>query len=352
MNKKLFILFAVISILFLINSVNAVEGNIQSINTTDDHLYQINSDDTANPISSNVNSEKLEGTFTQQSSTIEVSDDYDADGEYWVDESSPCIKVKIKTGGKYSTDGKIIIECDGNTIEEDHATKVGYNSKLGHIYGFTVNLDNFINIRAKSTKNIKITFIGNLYNVTNKNTGEHLQLPKVKDSTITIKVKTGTKTITVNNEYNTKFELSSTDYKYIKSGDYIDGIDIYYLSVCTGTVKKLAKTTWKKKSVFVFKIGKTIKIGKKKFKTIKLAKKYVKKTFKMAFKGGKYIKIYKKGKKYYQLWKVPVKHYKNVKVYKEVKGQIHNWNNCPELWYDFYNTKGDHVYQLDDLSFI
>ena len=40
MNKKLFILFAVISILFLINSVNAVEGNIQSINTTDDHLYR------------------------------------------------------------------------------------------------------------------------------------------------------------------------------------------------------------------------------------------------------------------------------------------------------------------------
>jgi len=349
LNKKILFIFTLLLVFIFINSVNATEDTIDIVNSTDESSYSIDSDDNSDALTY-TDSDKLEATYNQ-TSTIIVDDNYN-DGEYWVDDSPSSLKIKIKVGSKYSTDGKVIIECDGNTREYDHPTQVAYDSRLGHIYGFTVGLEHLTNVGIKSVKDVKITFIGNRYNVTNKNTGEILQVPKVKDSTINIKVRTGTKTITINNEYNTKFELTSYNYANIKNNQIYDGIDIYYLNVCTGTVKKLYKTTWKKKSVFVFKVGKTIKVGKKKFKSIKLAKKYVKKTFKMAFKGGKYIKMYKKGKKYYQLWKVPVKHYRNVKIYQEVKGEIKSYSDGIKLWYDFYNTKNQHVYQLDDLSFI
>ncbi|WP_406536991.1 hypothetical protein [Methanobrevibacter sp.] len=344
MNKKLLIALALISILFLINSVNAIDEDIQTLNSTDDTLQSISNEEDICSINLNDASEKLGATFNQ-TSQIEVSDDCD-DGELWVDDSSPNLKVKIKAGKTYSTDGKIIVECDGKTMEVNRTSQVGYDSRLGHIYGFNVYLDDIVNLNAKSVKNVKITFIGNLYKVVNKKTGEHLILPTVKNSTITIKVRTGTKTVKIDNG---NFELTCSDYNYIKSG-YVDKINIYYLNICTGTVKKLTKTTWKKKSVFVFKIGKTIKIGKKKFKTIKMAKKYVKNTFKVAFKGGKYIKMYKKGKKYYQLWKVPVKHYKKVKVYKEVKGEIRTFSDGIKLCYHFTNTNGNKVYCAEDLN--
>lgn len=348
MKKIILVILALIAILFLINSVNALEENISSINTTDDSLYSINDDEKSDPILSyEEHSEKLEGTFTQQSSTIEVSDSYD-DDEYWVDDGSPSLKVKIKSGGKYTTDGKLIISCDGKVMEVVRTSQVGYNVNYGHIYGYNVYLNNLINVNSKSVKTININFIGNLYNVTNKNTGEHLQIPKIKDSSISIKVRTGTKTINLDNG---NFELTSSDYTSFKQGlATSDYIDIYYLNICTGTVKKLSKTTWKKKSVLVFKVGKTIKIGKKKFKSIKLAKKYAIKTFKMAFKGGKYIKMYKKGKKYYQLWKLPVKHYKKVKVYKEVKGTIRQYSDGPALTYNYVDTKGNKVYDIFSLA--
>ena len=348
MNKKIFLIFTLIFILIFINSVNATENKIDINNSTDELSYS-NSYNNDALLNYKNNTNKLEDTYNQISEII-VKDEYDGDGEYWVDDSPSNLKIKIKVGNKYTTDGKIIVECDGKIKEYDHPVRVGYDQKLEcSIYGFSVGLKYITDVTTKSMKNVKITFIGNRYNVTDKNTGKTIELPKIKDSTINIKVRTGTKTIKINNEYETTFELSSYQYKSIKQGS---GTTIYYLHVCTGTIEKFDKTTWHKKSVFLFKVGKTIKIGKKKFKSIKLAKKYVKNTFKVAFKGGKYIKTYKKGKRYYQLWKVPVYHFKNVKNYQEVKGEVNIYKDGPKLWYNFYNSLNQHVYQLDDLNFI
>lgn len=272
MKKKIIILFVLISIFAIINTVNAVDNTSEIINTSDDSVNTINNDEVI----------KVGNKYYNQESEIEVIDSYD-DDIIWVDNDSPSISVKIfaTNESKYTNDGKIIVECDGNSIEVNPVSSKNY---------YSVYLSDLIDVNKKASKTVKISFIGTLYKLTNKTSGEILIVPHVKNSTISLKIITGPKTFQTKNEG--KFELTSLQYQNLKN--YGEEISIYNMKICAGTAKKLSKITWKNKSIFVFKIGKIIKFGKKKFRSIKFASTYIIKTFKMVFKGGKYIKIYKK----------------------------------------------------------